>query len=119
MQDIKLDKTTHDVIFENGDLVLISGLDRVEQQIKIRLLFFYGEWFLNSTFGVRYYEDVLVGNPNFDQIEDMLKAEIADVDSVNEITEFSSNFISSSRQLNVEFTVNTDFGTLEGSEVLI
>lgn len=59
MLDLALNAKTHDLAF-NGDVMFIDDVERVAQQIKIQLLTFLGEWFLDVTHGVPYLEYVLV-----------------------------------------------------------
>ena len=54
--DLKLDTTTHDLVIENYDLVLVDGIDLVRQAIKQRLLLVSEEWFLDDTIGVPWYQ---------------------------------------------------------------
>ena len=65
MLDIALDARTHDIVLVDGDMLFIDNAERVAQQIKIQLLTFYGEWYLDTTWGVPYLEYILVKNPNF------------------------------------------------------
>lgn len=42
----------------NG-LRLISGIEAVVQAVRIRLLMFWKEWFLNQDIGIHYFEDLI------------------------------------------------------------
>lgn len=109
--DILLDTTTHDLVRKNGDLVLIDGGRRVEQQVKITLLTFYGEWFLDTSFGVPYLEKIHVKSPNRVEIEFILRAKILDVPDVTKITYLDMGFDRQARKLKVECTFESTFGT--------
>lgn len=113
MKDLKLDVDRHDLLTEDFDLSLVDELDRVRQNLRIRLWFFFGEWFLNTTEGVRFYDFITLKNPDLGVVGDLMKAAILDTRDVNEILEYNQNFITSTRKLEVEFTVNTSFGQLE------
>ena len=55
MYDIKLDNNNDFNILDlSKDFELIDNDERVVQQIKIRLMTWYNEWFLDKTVGVRY-----------------------------------------------------------------
>lgn len=57
--DIKLNDD-HDIfIGEDNDLVVISSADQVAQNVKIRLLSYLGEWFLNIKSGTPYFQSIL------------------------------------------------------------
>ena len=50
-------------------LTLADGAERVRQQIKVTLLTFLGEWFLNTDHGVPYFEQILKKAPSRAAIE--------------------------------------------------
>jgi GTPase SAR1 family protein len=113
MIDLAIDKTTHDLYIESDDLQLVNNIDQVEQSLKIRLLFFRDEWFLDTTSGIPYYTDVLVKNPNIPNIDSIIKATIADTPEVEELLEFRSEFNRSARTYTVIFKVRTTYGETE------
>ncbi len=117
MIDIKMNMTTNDLDITNFDLSLVDGIDQIKQKLKIRLQFFYGEWYLDTTKGVKYYEEILIKNPLFEKVSSILKTTILETPGVNELTSFTMNYVGE-RQLSVTFTVNTSSGTLTLSEVL-
>jgi len=93
----------------------IDGADKVAQQIKITLLAFMGEWFLDVTFGVPYLEEILVKNPHMPTVETILRAHINAVPHVIVINEFSMEFDRARRTLSVNFVCQTDFGAIKQS----
>lgn len=52
MKDIKY--TGGQLVFENGDLVLVNGKDRVIQQVVTGLKIMLGDWFLDYRKGIDY-----------------------------------------------------------------
>lgn len=109
--DIQLDPLTHDlVIAPPGDLQLVDGAARVAQQIKVTLLLFLGEWFLDTDFGVPYLEQVLVKNPNFAGVNALLRARILDVPGVTRIVSLAMDMDRQARTLSVTFSAETPFG---------
>lgn len=111
MKDLKLDKDTHDLKVENFDLSLITGIDRVVQDLKVRLWVFLNEWFLDTSIGLPFYSDINVKNPDLNAIEAIFKEKIIETEDVNEILEFQLNYNSSLRTMSVSFSVNTTFGS--------
>ena len=109
-KDIKLDGVTHDLLIENFDLVIIDELDQLVQNLKIRLWFFFKEWYIDTSKGIRFFDDIMVKNPNLPSIEALLKEEILGTGGVNEILEFQLVFNRAGRSMAVNFKVNTDFG---------
>jgi hypothetical protein len=113
MIDLALDKDTHDLYIASDDLQLVENIDQVEQSLKIRLMFFRNEWFLDTKTGVPYYTDILVKNPNIPNIENILKAIIIDTPEVQELLEFNSEFDNGARTYAVTFKVRTTYGDTE------
>jgi hypothetical protein len=118
MHDFALSAANHDLIFKDGDLVLISDAERVAQQIKIKLKSFLGEWFLDTTYGVPYWEDILIKNPSLDHIRNILRQQILDVDDVFAVTALSLTLNNQSRTLTVDFVAETTYGLVTAKEVL-
>lgn len=112
MIDLKLDTTTHDLVIEKGDLSLVKAGNEVAQNLKERLLFILGEWFLDTTVGIPYFESIWIKNPNPDLVDDIFKSAIQETDDVIELLEFSSSFDTQQRKYSVSFKVNTTFGEL-------
>ena len=114
MIDLQLDNS-HDLNVESNDLVLIEDDIQVSQNLDIKLQFFKGEYPLNITFGVPYFESVLVKNPDIPAVSAIFKSAIMNVPDVNELLEFSLDYDVSARDVSVEFKVNTTFGIVSGS----
>jgi hypothetical protein len=97
------------------EIVPINGADKVAQQIKITLLAFLGEWFLDVTFGVPYLEDIMVKNPRMSTIEVILRAHINAVPHVIRLETFTLAFDRARRTLAVNFVAQTDYGPIQDS----
>jgi hypothetical protein len=109
--DIQLDTRTHDLVFaDNGDLLLVDGAARVAQQIKVTLLTFLGEWFLDSDFGVPYLEEITIKNPRMSTVQTILRARINDVPGVTRVRSLTLRINRQFRELSVEFEAETLFG---------
>jgi hypothetical protein len=118
MIDLKLETTYHDLDIANYDLVLVDGVDQVRQKLENRLQFFYGEWFLDNTKGVKLYETVFVKNPNLSLIASLFKSTILDTRDVNTILEYNQTYDASLRKLAIDFKVNTTYGIVETSVIV-
>jgi hypothetical protein len=62
--DIKLNKLSHDIDITNGSPSLITGRDAIHQHLKIRILWFQGEWFLSPDLGIPYFSRIFIRNVN-------------------------------------------------------
>lgn len=118
MIDLKMDMDTNDLAIDNFDLSLVDGLNQIRQKLKIRLQFFYGEWYLDTTKGVKYYEEILIKNPLLEKVSSILKTTILETPGVNDLLSFDMSY-SVNRQLSVSFSVDTVSGILTMNEVLI
>jgi hypothetical protein len=100
----------NDLSFNKMDLLLVDGLDYVKQKLMIRLQFFFGEWYLDTTKGVKYYDEVLIQNPTLSRVQSILKAVISETTGVNKLLSFSADFSRVGRTLDLKFTVDTIYG---------
>jgi len=93
----------------------INGADKVGQQIKMTLLAFLGEWFLDITFGVPYLEEILIKNPRTSTVESILRGHILAVPHVTFIESFAMEWDRRARSLSVTFVADTDYGSIKDS----
>ncbi len=117
--DIALGRKSHDLVFTLGlDLILIDNAERVAQQIKITLLAWLGEWFLDTSFGTPYLEYILVKGPDRGVIESVLRAQITSVPDVQGVTSLTLQIDNLLRTLKVTFEANTLLGQVNDSVIL-
>jgi len=93
----------------------INDADKVAQQIKINLLSFLGEWFLDVTYGVPYLEEILVKNPRMASVETILRSHISSVPDVIRIDHLGLSWDRQKRYLFVEFACTTNLGPIKES----
>ena len=98
---------THDISFPNGTIAIIFGIDAIVQAIKTRLLFFLGEWFLDNTAGVPWFDSVLKKGVDPKEIASLIKTEILQTEGVNSLLFFDLDFQALPRTLTVMFRVDT------------
>jgi len=110
--DIALDKLTHDLVLIDNDLVMLDGAERVRQHLDIKLKLWAGEWFMDTEFGTPYLSNILGKQVSLAGSVAALKKSISDVDGVQSITRFEFDFNRSSRNLDVNFDVQTPYGNL-------
>lgn len=116
--DIALNIASNDLVIKNNDLILIDNAERVAQQVLITLRFWLGEWFLDTREGVPYLEYVLVKNPNMSHIRQILTEKIQSVEGVKSIISLDFDFRRVTRELYVDFEVDTDYGLITERAVL-
>jgi hypothetical protein len=111
--DIKL--LDGDAVFINGPLT-IAGVthfaqDVVAQRLTIRLRTFYSEYFINTTYGVPFFERILTKNVSKTTVDNIFREQILGESGVLEIQEFNSTFDAGSRMYSCSFTVMTREGS--------
>jgi hypothetical protein len=126
--DLALGRSSHDLVFEGVPRATghqprfaikpISGADRVAQQVKMTLLTFLSEWFLDVNWGVPYLEEILVKNPRLSSVEHILRSKIKNVPDVETITSFAMTYNRQGRYLSVAFSANTLLGPIKDSIML-
>ena len=112
MSDLTLD-STGDLFLDEIDLVLNSGQEAIQQHMSQRLRTFVGEWFLNLTVGVPYYQQILVKNPDPVIVDSVLKKEIIDTPGTKRLLDFDLDVDTTSRLLTLAFKAET----IEGSVI--
>lgn len=118
MVDIALHANDHDILIKDGDFLLIDNAERVAQQIKVKLLTFLGEWFLDTTWGVPYIEYILVKQPNQELIKQILSEQISSVDDVKSLNALELDYQVKVRTLIINYEVSTEYGLITRKEVL-
>ena len=95
MIDLKLDATGDLELSAAGD---ISATDSIVQAVRIRLLWFFGEWRLMPSLGFPYFENLLVKNPNESKLRHLIRETVMSVDGVTDVSEILFNIDKKSRR---------------------
>lgn len=111
-RDIAIDQDTHDLVLTGGDLVLVADGAAIRQEADIRLQFLLGEWFLDISAGLPFFQNILVKSPNLSAIRSIFHDEILAVDGITTVKTLDLDFNRSTRTLKVSWTADTDFGEL-------
>lgn len=102
-------------IDEYGDIALT---DSVSQAIIIRLKWFWKEWKFNPSFGVPYYEDILIKNPSKVHVQQLIREQIMSVDEVEEVNKISLKIDQRTRKAILSFEATAQ-GKLLKEEVFL
>jgi len=113
--DIALN-TSHDLDTSKLDFTLVSGSERVRQQLLIKLRLWVGEWFLDNEFGTPYLERILGKQVTIAASLAAIRQSILEVADVIKINELTYEFSNLTRTLKVNFVVDTPYGALEVSQ---
>ncbi|MFZ7141547.1 hypothetical protein ACLSY0_00065 [Avibacterium avium] len=112
MIDLKLN-SQHDLLIKDNKLVLVNGVNQKAQQIKVVLLTFLGEWFLDTTIGLPYFDEILVKNPDSSRIQAIFRKKIMQVSGVQAVERLELNFNRKERTLGVQFSARTSEGIIQ------
>ncbi len=109
MDGVLLNPTTHDAIFINGQTpVTYENKLTVAQRLKIKLLTFRSEWFLDQTIGIPYFQQILQRGVSKLTIDTIFQEAILSEPDVLEIVEFNSIIDTETRSYQLSFKVRTN-----------
>ena len=105
-----------DLTWKNGPLTpnytTQSRVDVVAQRLRIRLLTFREEWFLDTSYGVPYFQSILGHKIKKSAVDLIFQREILAENGVKELTLFESTF--ENRKYSLSFRVKVTTGEESG-----
>ena len=105
-----------DLYLENGSCRLTNSLsEEVAQQLWIRFKFFQGEWFLDTSQGVPWFQTILGQKTPIGIIEQLLRQVVTSCPGVDSLLSFSLLFDSAQRSAQVIFKCLLADGTILSS----
>jgi hypothetical protein len=108
---LKLDPITHDLIIENFQYKEISTkTEDLAQRLKIKLLLFKGEWFLDEDYGIPYFQDIFVKGTTKEDVDDIFRVAISNEIGVDALLTYESIYTTATREFSVAATVKTTEG---------
>lgn len=104
-----------DLLISDGDLVLTAdvdprGTDSVLQLCTQRIKFFLGEWFLDNSAGVAWFQQILVKNADQSTVDGLLRDCILGTPGVVALLSYTSSQQRALRQYAISFTILTATG---------
>lgn len=113
MSDLTIDQDTGDLFLDETDLTLTSGQEAIRQHLSQRLRTFVGEWFLDLTEGIPYFQHILKKRPDPVIVDSVFKKEIIDTPGIKKLLDFDLDLDASTRVLTLTFRAET----IEGSVI--
>ena len=104
------------VVLRGGDWAFAIDREGIQQRISQVLKTIAGEWFLDLDYGLPYFEQVLVKNPNLPSVQDIFRRAILSVKGVSSVERLNLSLDTTSRTLTVSWVVLTDLGLLVGTD---
>lgn len=114
MKNIALDNESN-LILKNGTLQLYSGLDEYLQAVGNALATFRGEWFLDDSIGVPYYDKIFDKLLERSALRSIFVNQIKTVPGTLSVDNIEFELDNSTRILAVSFIVTSTYGTGETS----
>lgn len=108
---LRVDASTGDLVHDGKHLQLVGGVEAIAQALRTRLAFFQGEWFLDETFGVPYFQTVLGKAASILAVREVFRTIITETVGVLSIKTLELRQ-TAARQFVLAFTVDTDVGEL-------
>jgi hypothetical protein len=116
MKDIVINENGSFVRANYGFTMTTNNTDWIMQKIRIKLRTFLGEWFLDTSVGIPFFE-ILEKNPNTKLLEAIFKQKILEVAGVAEIVSFSLDYSGTTRTVKPVFSVKLQNGELIGGTI--
>lgn len=102
-----------DLDLRNGQLYFVGDLSsQVQQGITIKARFFYGEWFLDTTQGMLWFEKVFIKGASRSTLTSMFKQLLLSVPGVASIRKLTFELSAAVRNMRVDFEVILTNGTI-------
>lgn len=108
---LRLDPITGDLVHDGRRVQFVSGADAVAQELRTRLAFFQGEWFLDEEFGIPYFQSILGQKNALAAVRQIFRAAILETPGVATLNNLALKEISA-RNFALSFSVTSDVGEL-------
>ncbi len=117
MSDLTMNLLTNDLLLKNGDISVVTGDDAIIQNLQQSLQLWLGEWFLDTTKGVPFKQQILVKNPVIDLVQaDIINTALA-VPGVVEVTNISFDYDAAGRSISMSLDAKTSSGQVIETQV--
>lgn len=112
MTDLLLDPLINDLVLVNGDLVIVDGDDAIAQDVQGALELFLGEWFLDTSQGVPYYQSILTKGIDLNLVQVTLIEQVRSRDGVVDVISLGFGYDPKTRVLTVATQIRSTSGEL-------
>ena len=113
MKNIYLSPTTYDFELTNYNLRVTRNMSEfLAQKIENVLKTVSGEFFANEFLGIPYFTEILGKPKDIDTVASIFRNAIIDINEVDELVEFSTDFDAPTRTYSIDYTVRAVDGTV-------
>lgn len=99
-----------ELTIRNGNLVLVTGEEAIEQNLRLRLKFFLAEHFLDERLGIPFYREVFVKNPNIRLLRTIFSEAIRTTAGIVSVDALEVVIDAPTRTLEVSFVATMETG---------
>lgn len=111
IRDLKVDPTTGDLVFADGDFVFVYDAEAIAQDVRLRFGFFLGEWYLDEAVGLPYFQEIFVKNPSLIAVREWFRRELLATPGILEIQTLRLEY-TGARSAKLTLRCSTDLGEL-------
>ena len=101
---------TGDLDLTGHRLNLTTGTPAIEQNLRVRLRFFLGEWFADVRQGIPYFRDILIKGPDLLLIRSLFRTVILGTVGISTVTSLELELNTTTRSLSLSFAATMDTG---------
>jgi len=118
MENVSLyvDPESRDLVIEDGGIRLVSGDEMVAQAVRVTLLVYLREWFLDVRHGTDY-ERIMGLSPTDAEVDQIIRAAVYQEDAVQHIEQL--DIARRGRMLHISLSAKLKSGTVASLEVSI
>lgn len=117
MTNIKL-TDDGDIDVTGNTLQFVSGQEEQQQIAKQRLQTFRGEWFLDTSIGIPYFQTIFRRNTDIALIDAIYIEEISNIPGFISLLEYNSVLDTETRELSLTWKARTVNGVINFDEVI-
>lgn len=103
------------ILDPEGNIKVIEGVESLAENVDQRLQLFKGKYFMETTAGVPYFEEIITKPVDPGLAASVLNAEISKEPEVTSIGNVSASLDRNLRNFNYDATINSIFGPVEVS----
>ena len=106
--DIAINPVTNDIAYSDGKAEYVINADEVIQRVRTCLSRIAGEWFLDITAGVPYFNGQMLGGKDLEYVKLVLRKEILQITGVGEILALNAYINTQTKHLSVYIEITID-----------
>jgi hypothetical protein len=116
MKSLAIEPQSADFIRENGRMRYTKDeMEHLALEVRHELSLFLGEWFMDRAKGIPYLPKSSRKSTHRILLETAIRTKITGIKRIKKLVQFTPRYDKRERLLEVSFTAETEFGTLESS----